>query len=156
MVFDSRINWQGIFQGFKKENIPSRCQIVQKNPLIMVDVAHNPDSAISLRETIQDIFHKRIILVFGASKEKMVKEMFKILMPITKRVILTKAKSFRAYDPEDLAELIKPYSVSYQLTKSVREAIGDGLKKVSKDALIVITGSFYVAGEALQILPPII
>lgn len=156
MVFDTRINWQGIYQGFKEVNIPARCQIVQKKPLVMVDVAHNPDSAISLRKVIQDIFHKKIILIFGASKEKMVKEMFRILMPITKRVILTKANSFRAYDPKDLAELIKPYSVSYQLTKTVKEAIGDGLKKVSKDEMIVITGSFYVAGEALQILKPII
>lgn len=156
MVFDSRINWQGISKGFKEVKIPARCQIIQKNPLVIVDVAHNPDSAISLRQTIQDIFHKKIILIFGASKEKMVKEMFKILIPITKRVILTKAKSYRAYDPKDLAELIKPYLVPYQLTKTVREAIGEGLKKVSKNEMIVITGSFYVAGEALQILPPII
>ena len=156
MVFDSRINWQGIYLGFKEVKIPARCQIVQKNPLVMVDVAHNPDSAISLRKTIQDIFHKKIILVFGASKEKMVKEMFKILVPVTKRVILTKAKSYRAYEPKDLAELTKSYSVSNQLTKTVREAIRESRKKVSKDELIVITGSFYVAGEALKILKPII
>jgi dihydrofolate synthase / folylpolyglutamate synthase len=156
MVFDARINWQGISKGFKEVKIPARCQIIQKNPLVMVDVAHNPDSALSLREMIQDIFHKKLILIFGASKEKMVKEMFKVLMPITKRIILTKAKSCRAYDPKDLAELIKPYSVSYQLTKSVKEAIGEGLRKASKNELIVITGSFYVAGEALKILKPII
>jgi dihydrofolate synthase / folylpolyglutamate synthase len=156
MVFDSRINWQGISQGFKKVNIPARCQIIQKNPLIMVDVAHNPDSAISLRETIRDIFHKKIILIFGASKEKMVKEMFKILMPITKKVILTKAKSYRAYDPKDLAKFIEPYVIPFQLTKTVKEAIGEGWKKVAKNEMIVITGSFYVAGEALKILNPIL
>jgi dihydrofolate synthase/folylpolyglutamate synthase len=152
MALDKRINWNGIAQGFKQAQIPARCQIVKKNPLIMVDVAHNPDSALALSETIQEIFKKDLTLVFGASKEKLVNEMLKILLPITNKVILTKANSPRAYNPKDLANFVEPYSIPYQLTKSVKEAIGEGLKKVSKDELVVITGSFYVAGEALQIL----
>jgi len=152
MFFDKRINWDGIAQGFKQVQIPARCQVVKKNPWVMVDVAHNPDSALVLSETIQQIFNRDVILIFGASKEKLVSKMLKILMPITKRVILTKAKSARAYDPKDLAKLVKPYLVPYQLTKTVREAVGEGVKKVPKKELIVITGSFYVAGEALKIL----
>ncbi|MDH5186172.1 MAG: bifunctional folylpolyglutamate synthase/dihydrofolate synthase [candidate division WOR-3 bacterium] len=152
MAFDKRINWDRIIQGFKQVKIPARCQIVRDKPMIIVDVAHNPDSALALAETIQEILVKDVTLIFGASKEKLVKEMLKILSPITKRVILTRAKSPRAYDPKDLAELIEPYSISFQLTKSVKEAIGEMVKTTSKDELVVITGSFYVAGEALKFI----
>ncbi len=152
MTLDKSINWNGIAQGFKRVQIPARCQFVRRNPLIMVDVAHNPDSALALNKTIQDIFKKDVTLVFGASKEKLVNEMLTILLPITDKVILTRADSPRAYDPKDLAQLIEPYSIPFQITKSVKQAISEALKTASQNDLIVITGSFYVAGEALQIL----
>lgn len=151
-ALDKRINWHKIAPGFKKVQIPARCQIVSQSPLIMVDVAHNPDSTLALNQTIQDIFNKDVILVFGASKEKLVSEMLKILLPITNKVILTRTDSPRAYDPKDLAQLIEPYSIPYKITNSVKAAIGEALKTVSQNEMIVITGSFYVAGEALQIL----
>ncbi len=152
MTLDKRINWNGILQGFKKAQIPARCQIVSQKPLIMIDVAHNPDSALALFKTIRKIFNKDIALIFGSSKEKLVNKMLKILLPITNKVILTKADSPRAYDPKNIAQLIKPYSIPFQITESVKEAIGEALKIASKNEMIVITGSFFVAGEALQIL----
>ncbi len=152
MIADKRITWDGISQGFKKTQLPARCQILRKEPLIMVDVAHNPDSALALNQTIQDIFKKNVILIFGASKGKLVDEMLKILLPLANKVILTKAKSPRTYDPKDLAQLVEPYSIPYQITESVAKAIGEGTKKVNPDEMVVITGSFYIAGEALKLL----
>uniref|UniRef100_A0A7C6EAP2 tetrahydrofolate synthase n=1 Tax=candidate division WOR-3 bacterium TaxID=2052148 RepID=A0A7C6EAP2_UNCW3 len=150
LTLDKRINWDGITQGLQKVKIPARCEIVRRNPLIMVDVAHNPDSALALNQTIQDCLKKDVVLIFGASKDKLVSEMLKTLLPISKRVILTKAKSPRACPPKELEKIVEPYSIPYKITKSVKEAIGEGLKKVTEDEMIVITGSFYVAGEALQ------
>lgn len=149
-TLDARINWQGITNGFKQVKIPARCQIIRHDPLIILDVAHNPDSALALNQTIQDIFKRDVVLIFGANKEKLVKEMLQILLPITKKVIFTKAQSSRAYEPKDLVPFVKPYSIPFIVTDSVEKAIGEGLKKLDKDEMMVITGSFYVAGEAIK------
>lgn len=152
MTLDKRITWDGIAQGLQKVKIPARCQIVRRKPLIMVDVAHNPDSALALNQTIQDCFKKDIVLIFGSSKGKLVDEILKALLPISKKVILTKAKSPRAFEPKELFKLVEPYSIPCRITKSVREAIGEGLRKLNEGEMVVVTGSFYIAGEALQIL----
>ncbi|MEO0093971.1 MAG: folylpolyglutamate synthase/dihydrofolate synthase family protein [candidate division WOR-3 bacterium] len=147
---DNRIRWDKVKQGLKAVKIPGRCQIVQRYPIVMVDVAHNPDSAQALSETVQEIFKKDVILIFGASKDKLVNEMLKILLPITKKLILTKADSPRACLPKELVKIVEPYSIPYIVTESVKKAIGEGLRKVAPDEMVVITGSFYVAGEALR------
>jgi len=152
---DLRITDTGVKLGIKTAQIPARCQIISKNPLIIVDGAHNPESAQALYKVINDIIKRKAIVVFGASQGKSVKEMFRILVPITEKIILTQSINPRHIAASQLAEILAQYKIPFITTNSVKMAIKQGLKLANKKTPLVITGSFYVASEALKILKPV-
>jgi len=147
---NSRITDQGIKNGFKEVQIPARCQIISRRPLIMIDGAHNPESAQALYDVIHDIIKRKAIVIFGSSQGKLIKEMFKILAPVTKEFILTQSKNPRHIPSSELAETIKSFKVPFTITKSVNQAIKLTLTEKNRKTPMVITGSFYVASEALK------
>lgn len=144
-----RITEQGIKKGLAKANPLGRCQIITQHPLIMVDSAHNPESAQSLYHIIHDIIKQKVIVVYGSSEGKLVSRILDILSPITKRFILTQSQNPRRIPIEKLAKICRQKSLSYQTTETVKDAIKLA-KHLSKNRIpIIITGSFYIAGEAL-------
>ncbi len=149
---DSRITDQGIKNGFKKVRIPARCQIISRSPLIMIDGAHNPESAQALYDVIRDIFKRKAVVIFGSSQGKLVKEMFKIIAPVTKQFILTQSQNPRHIPSSELVETLKSVKVPFIITKSVKSAINLTLTEKNRKTPLVITGSFYVASEALKYL----
>lgn len=149
---DSRITTDGIKKGFERARISARCQIVSKEPLIIVDGAHNPESTKSLSDVIKNIIKQKVIIIFGSSQGKLVKDMFKTLAPVTKQFILTQSENPRALPSEELALILKEFTVPYKTTKSLTNAIKLGLASQEGKTPLVITGSFYVASEALIVL----
>jgi len=146
---DLRITKNGIRNGLANTQISARCQIISKNPLIVIDSAHNPDSAKSLYDVINNTIKQKVIIVFGASQGKLVKEIFKILAPVTKLFILTQSENPRHIPSSELAKLLSKFSVSFQITENVSDAIKQGFNLSKGRTPIIITGSFYVASEAL-------
>jgi dihydrofolate synthase/folylpolyglutamate synthase len=148
---DIRITDNDIKKGLAEAKILARCQVVSKRPLIMVDSAHNPESAQSLYNVIHGIIREKVIIVFGSSRGKLVQEMFRILAPVIKQFILTQSENPRHIPSSELAELISKYSISipFQTTENVSDAIKQALNLSKGKIPIIITGSFYVAGEAL-------
>ncbi len=106
-----------IRQGFSKTSWPGRFEILQKQPPIVIDCAHNRDSALKLRQAIDDYFpNQRAVLVFGASEDKDIAGMFAELAPITRRVIATKSFHPRAIEPEKLVEVAQGLGLLYKLS----------------------------------------
>jgi dihydrofolate synthase/folylpolyglutamate synthase len=147
---DSRITIDGIKKGFERTRISARCQVVSKEPLIIVDGAHNPESAKSLSDVIKNIVKQKVIIIFGSSQGKLVKVIFKTLTPVTKQFILTQSENPRALSSKELALILKEFAIPYETTKSVPDAVKLGLASQKGKTPLVITGSFYVASEALQ------
>lgn len=147
---DGRITYPNIQAGLSQAQIMARCQIISRNPIIMIDSAHNPESAESLCRVIKNIIKQRPIIIFGSSQGKLVSKMLNILAPVTRQFILTQSQNPRHIPVDTLAQLCQQKSISYQTTDSVAQAIQDA-KRLSKNKIpIVITGSFYIAGEALD------
>jgi len=145
---DSRINDRKIKQGIETTEISARCQVVSKKPLIIVDGAHNPESVQALSDVIKNIIKKKAIIIFGASSGKLVKKMFKILSPVTSRFIRTQSDNPRAIPSGEIAKIVSQFNIPFIRTNSVKDA----LNRFSENAPLVITGSFYVASEALMLL----
>ncbi|MCX8015618.1 MAG: bifunctional folylpolyglutamate synthase/dihydrofolate synthase, partial [candidate division WOR-3 bacterium] len=148
---DPRINWEKIKLGLEKVQIPGRCQIVNFDPITIIDGAHNPESCQALVELIKELFKTKVLIIFGVSQGKLVNKMFKILAPVAHQFILTQSKNPRHIPVEALAKILVPYQVPYLITKSVKHAITLA-KTQPKKIPIVITGSFYVAGEAMKLI----
>ncbi len=150
---DSRITPSSIKRGFRKARLRARCEVVKREPWILVDGAHNPDSISALRRFIEDVFpNRKIKLIFGILRKKLIREVLEIILPITGEVILTKVDNPRAESLERLKEMTESYGISPGITHSLEEALSSVLPSLSSKDILVITGSLYLAAEALKLL----
>lgn len=136
-----------------------RLEIVSSAPLIMIDGAHNPDAAKALSEFIKKHLNDyRIILIIGIMADKDIHGIISPLLPVASEVIFTAPNYGRAASPQKLAEIALHMGFFSRVANSVREAIATA-KNLSSSlhhsitpSLILITGSFYTIGEAMEML----
>jgi len=137
---------ESIKRGLKKAENPARCEVIAKNPRVVLDGAQNRASAKALKETIKRNFdYKRLILVLGISKGKDIRGVCEELAPLAYTVILTKANIERAEEPYKIKNFIKEKKPI--LTNSVKEALNKSRTLANARDMILITGSFFVLGE---------
>jgi len=135
-----------IRRGLLNTQWPGRCEIVARNPLVVLDGAQNIASAKALRETIRGNFeYKKLILVLGISRDKDIKGICGEFYGLADQVILTCANNPRAEEPKALAGYFKGKECF--LTGSVREARQKAMRLAAKDDLVLGTGSLFVVGE---------
>ena len=134
-----------IRQGLYNAVWPGRCEVVGKNPLVILDGAQNLASAQVLRRAIKDNFkYRKLILVLGISSDKDIWGICKKLDSLADEIILTRAAISRAIDPVKLAGYFKR---KLYLTQSVKEAKVLARSLAGKKDLILVTGSLFVVGE---------
>lgn len=151
------ISIDAIRKGLYNTIWPGRCEILSKNPWVILDGAQNVASSCALKETILENFsdkgrrYNRLILVLGISKDKDIPGICREICPIADVIILTSANNPRAIEVDAIEKII-----SYQLpeirsqiikTQSVREAKTKALAIAKKDDLILVCGSLFVVGE---------
>ncbi|MCX5813284.1 MAG: bifunctional folylpolyglutamate synthase/dihydrofolate synthase [Proteobacteria bacterium] len=134
------IKWQG------------RLEVVNENPTIILDGAHNPDSAHVLAEFFKSHYtDKKKILIFGVMKDKDCRKIIEKIVPFTDAVILTKPATERALPPDEMEGYVKnPF-----VTEDVRSALIKAKTIADENSLILVTGSFYTIGEAKAIIDEI-
>jgi dihydrofolate synthase/folylpolyglutamate synthase len=132
-----------------------RFEIVAERPRIVVDGAHTPES---IKGAVGAVgLHYRVdstIVIFGCAADKNVAGMIAQLARGGDKVIFTKARnSSRSADPKELARQYEALTgTAAQVGASVAEAIELAKRAAQRDDLILVTGSFYVAGEAKSLL----
>jgi len=144
-----QISHRAVYAGIKKTRLRGRCEVINKNPLVVLDSAHNKESADALKKTISRNFNvKKIILVLAIMKDKDIKGITGTLAEIADRVIITKADTPRSADPGMIRRFVKNRNVI--VADNVSKAYNISKELAGKDDMIVITGSFYLAGEFLK------
>ncbi len=149
--YDIIVDIDSIRQGFYNTVWPGRCEIVSKNPFIILDGAQNIASARALKKTIKEQFraysgkYKKLILVLGISKDKDIKGICNELNDLADEVILTKADNPRAAEPRTLAAYFKNKKTF--ITDNIKEAKAKAIDTAKKEDLILATGSLFVVGE---------
>lgn len=141
-----------IRRGFSQVVWLGRFEVLQQAPPLVVDSAHNRDSALKLRLALDDYFPGRpVILVFGASEDKDIEGMFAELMPRVSRLIATRSFHPRAIEPERLVELAQRYDRPAQIIIEVEDALEEALRVVDGDAMILATGSLFIAAATREV-----
>lgn len=149
------ISEAAIQQGLSRANWPGRFEILQKQPPIVVDSAHNKDSALKLRLTLDEYFpNLPAVLIFGASEDKDIAGMFAELLPRMSYLITTKSDHPRAADPDQLAELAQAYSTPIQAIAEIDQALIQAKRLARDESVILVTGSIFVIALARSILLP--
>lgn len=143
----SDVKWPGRLELIKRPNEPFD---------FLIDGAHNPSASEVLRKAIESYFksrYERITLILGIMGDKDIEGIMKPLLPLSSFTIFTAPDYKRAAPPEILEEIALKNGFNGVCTASVREAIEKATnvsKTVSGRTLVVITGSFYTIGEALE------
>lgn len=140
---------EGIHKGFEDTFWPGRFEVLQRHPPVVLDSAHNADSAIKLHQALKDYFPgKKVILIFGASEDKDVSAMFREWKPSLSRIILTHADHPRALAPGDLAALAQGLDIPCQVVPDVAQALQVAMT-ISKTSgeIVLSAGSMFVTAE---------
>jgi dihydrofolate synthase/folylpolyglutamate synthase len=157
----AQITPETIAQGIRKTRWPGRFQVIpaaEGNPEYVLDVAHNPAGAWALRSTLSAYGDsetgREITMIFGAMRDKAIREIGEILFPIASQVILTSANNPRAATSEEIREAAARVAAGTDLQEAedVAEALAKVKKLAGRNGLVVITGSIYIVGEAMRIL----
>jgi len=146
-AYGIKIGDNSIRQGILNTLWPGRCEVLKRNPYVIIDGAQNSASARALKETIQSNFksYKKLILVLGVSSDKDISGICSELYNLADKIILTKSKSARATDPKALAGYFN--GKEKYITNGVSQAKGLSLRLAAKTDLILVTGSLFVIGE---------
>lgn len=145
------IEEKAIVDGFRQVSWPGRFQVLSRSPIVVVDSAHNRDSALKLRIALDDYFPGQpVTLIFGASADKDIPGMLAELLPRVSRLIVTQAVHPRAADPEELADLAHSFGVRVEVEVPCSAALTLALNKMKPGEVILAAGSLFVAGEILD------
>ncbi len=123
-------------------------------PAILFDGAHNAAGAEALTNYLDEFTNQPVTLVFGAMKEKDLREIARLLFPKAAKLIFTQASNSRSMKT---AELMKFVPTDFDRknvfrTENVEEALKTAEEISGQESLICVTGSLYLVGEAQKIL----
>lgn len=136
-----------IRRGLKNTKWKGRMEVLRRNPIFLIDGAHNPQGALSLRESIKLFKYKRLILGIGILKDKDVDSVIKDLVPMADMIIITEPNGVRKMEAEELAEKIRNYSSNIYVEKDIHKAVDYSLKVANPDDMILFSGSLYLVGD---------
>jgi dihydrofolate synthase/folylpolyglutamate synthase len=140
-----------VIAALARTQLPGRMEQVWTEPRIIIDGAHNAASVQALIRSLgAHISYDSLILIFGCGQDKDVNGMLKQVALGADKIIFTKARTNpRAMEPESLVHRFAELSGKMaQAAPNLDEAIRLAGRAVTRDDLLVITGSFYLVGEA--------
>jgi len=153
---DQPLDIDAVRAGFAAVTSPGRCEIVHRDPTVILDAAHNPHGAKALADTLLNEFNfDEIIAVVAVFGDKDATGIFQELEPIVDHVIVTQSSSPRAMPSGELEKIAskifgvdRVFEVS-DLNTALDKAVADSVRPLSEDTIgIIVTGSVVTVGEA--------
>jgi len=150
------MNEDSVRTGLKAAQWPGRMHILQRNPTIVLDGAHNPRAMKTLAKTLAEEFdYRHLIVVVGIMEDKEIGKMLRQISPIADHVIYTRPRYSRAADPEVLYDHGKGLNKSVSVLVPLEKAIDKAKAMAGDKDLVAICGSLFTVGEALSYLDPV-
>lgn len=137
-------------EAFAKIKVPGRLEVIQRNPLVILDGAHNPAAAAALASALPHAFdYENVILVIGAMTDKDVPGMLAPLVKLSSGVVATQANWPRAMTAPDVAAAAATAGAKViAVEQNVPDAIKAAIAAAGDRDCVLVTGSLYTVGEA--------
>lgn len=148
------IDDQRAIEGLAKTHMPGRMEVIHHDPRIMVDGAHNAASVEALMRAIgQNVSYDSMVVIFGCRTDKDIPGMLDHIQLGADKVIFTTTGSPRSADPAELAaQYVERSGKMAQVARTLSEALDIAERAVTREDLICIAGSFYLVGQAKQLV----
>lgn len=157
-----KLDTELVQDAFSKVSSPGRCEIVYKDPTVIIDAAHNPHGVSAIANTLNTEFDFELVVgVVAVLADKDVAGILKNLSTILDYLVITENGSARAMNKDELAKIATQYFKAEQveIIGDMNTAITYAIEKVAlfnqvNDgvAAVVITGSVATAGMARSII----
>ena len=136
-------------QGLAETVWPGRFEILQREPPVIIDSAHNAYSARVLQNTLDQYYPDRpYVLIVGFSADKEIDKMVKTWLPRAQHIIATHSGHPRAMPPAELAEEIRNFTaIPVTATPDAATALTTALEIAGVDQLIITAGSVFIAAS---------
>ena len=157
---DQELDIEAVRAGFANVTSPGRCEVVHRDPTIILDAAHNPHGAAAIAETVQSEFtFDEVIGVVAPMGDKDIHGILLELEQVMDSVIVTRNSSSRSTPVDKLEKIaIEIFGADRvfsdeSLEKALDRAVKDTVRPLSEDSVgILVTGSVVTVGEARSYL----
>lgn len=146
------ISEEQIREGLQKTKWPGRLEVMRRNPIFLIDGAHNVQGIAQLKKAINLFEYKNLILGVGILKDKDSSHMVELLAPMADKIVVTEVNMPRKLDAEELAKEIAKYNENVFIEKDIKKAVERTLELAEEDDMIVFGGSLYLIGEVRTLI----
>jgi len=144
------VSEEDIRKGLQNTTWPGRMQVVETNPTILLDGAHNPAALRALARSIRTGFrYRKLVLVIGVMEDKAIGTMMRAIVPLADYLICTRPVYSRAANPEILMAKAVPFGKPGEIAPFLTDALTRAKEIADPRDLIVVCGSLFTVGEAL-------
>lgn len=143
---------QAVYRGLWAARWPGRIEVVEAEPPVVLDGAHNGDAARRLAESLGELSPRPWGIVLGVLRDKDVEAVVDALAPQAAWVVATAPRSERALDPQELAQIVRKAGLPVEVASGVREALDRARLRAGPAGAVCCTGSLYTVAEARAVL----
>jgi dihydrofolate synthase/folylpolyglutamate synthase len=156
-LYNIDIKETAIRLGLRKVNWPGRLEMVQDNPLVVLDCAKDVEAMKAVREALSVFDYDQLIMVIGISSDKRIPEMISQFGCVADHIIATSHRiNSRSAKPETIAENAAKLSISFEIIPDAKDAVRKAMITASQNDLILVIGSLFLIGEVRELWFPFV
>lgn len=142
------VSRSAIYEGLKNAVWQGRFEILGKNPVFVLDGAHNVHGMTATAESLKTHFGgKKICFVVGAMADKDVEGMMSLIVPMAKAFYTVRPDNDRAMSAEKLRGLLQGLGADAFEYDSIEDAVRTAIESAGKDGVVAALGSLYFSGD---------
>ena len=142
-----KISDEAVREGLEHVFLPARMEVLQNDPLMIVDGGHNPQCAQMLKESLHQLLPgRKVVFLAGVLEDKDYPRIMELLMPVAQEFVCLTPVNERALPAEKLAEHLRQQGENAVACETVEEGLLAARKAAGEDGIVVAFGSLYLAG----------
>ncbi len=144
--------WQvtdsSIKAGLESVRWPGRFEILRRDPVFILDGAHNPHGIKAAAESLKALCRgHKLVFVMGVMADKDVHSMTDIIAPLAERFVAVTPDNPRSMPARELAERLEKYGLPATACGTIREGVELAVKAAGKDGYVCALGSLYFSDD---------
>ena len=148
-----KISEENIRDGLRCVSWPGRFDVMQNDPLFIIDGGHNPQCIEALVKNIEDyLADRKVIVLTGVLADKDYADMYRPVMPLVQEFVCITPPNPRKLDAKLLAQYLSEVGAAATPCESITEGVRTALEKAGKDGVVLCFGSLYTIGSVRDAL----
>ena len=138
---------QAVRQGLETVKWPARLEVMQRQPLFLIDGGHNPPCAEALSDSLRELLGgKKAVFLLGVLADKDYPRMMELLLPLAQEFICLTPLSDRALSGEELAAFLREKGAAATACGDSPAGLQAAFDAAGQDGAVVAFGSLYLVG----------